>query len=160
MMNQKREAEIWNRVMTASAESPCMPKSKPQDCLTAEQVMELLVGEQADACTYRTLAGRVKGSLRQQLLQLAQEEQGHYRKLEAVYYLMTGERPCPDRPKVPCISCTNEELRRRYEGEVEGARRYHCLAESAGSFESVMHCLGHDEERHSRVILQLLQMCL
>lgn len=160
MMNQKREAEVWNRVMAASAESPCMPKAKPQDCLTAEQVMELLEAEQAAACTYRVLAARVKGEVRRQLQQLSREEQGHYRKLEAVYYLMTGRRPCPDRPKAPCVACTNEELRRRYEGEVEDARKYHCLAEKAGSFAQVFHSLGHDEERHSRVILHLLQMCL
>ena len=160
MMNQKREAEVWNRVMFASAECACLPKAESRDQLCPEQVMELLVHELEDACTYRTLAGRVKGEVRQQLLKLAREEEGHYRKLEAVYYLMTGRRPCPDRPKAPCVSCTNEELRRRYEGEVEGARQYHCLAKNAGSFESVMHCLGHDEERHSRVILHLLQMCL
>ena len=28
MMNQKREAEVWERVMAASAQSPCPPQSQ------------------------------------------------------------------------------------------------------------------------------------
>ena len=113
-----------------------------------------------DACTYQTLAMRVKKHARQRLMQLAQEERRHYRKLEAVYYLMTGQRPCPDRPRTPCMACTNEELRKRYREEVKGAEKYHALAEQAGSFASVLHCLGSEEERHSRMILELLQDCL
>ena len=157
MMSQKREAEVWNRVMAAAAESPCVPK---QTELTPSQVMELLEGELLDACTYRVLAERTKKDVRRCLLQLYQEERRHYRKLEAVYYLMTGSRPCPDRPKKPCVACTNEELRKRYTAEVEGGKHYHCLAEKAGSFACVFHTLGNDEERHARMILELLQKCL
>ena len=158
-MNGKREAEVWQRVMAASAECD-FPKRKDDDGLTAQQIMELLEGELCDVCTYQTLAMRVKKDLRRCLLQLAQEERQHYRKLEAVYYLLTGQRPCPDRPKAPCVACLNEELRKRYREEVAGAEKYHCLAEKAGSFASVFHCLGHEEERHSRMILELLQQCL
>lgn len=158
-MNCKREAEVWQRVMAASTECD-LPKRKDDDGLTVQQIMELLEGELCDACTYQTLAMRVKKDLRRCLLQLAQEERQHYRKLEAVYYLMTGQRPCPDRPKAPCVACLNEELRKRYREEVAGAEKYHCLAEKAGSFATVFHCLGHEEERHSRRILELLQQCL
>lgn len=159
-MNSKREAAVWERVMAASAECP-MPAVRQQESgITAQQVLELLQGELADACTYRVLAGRVKKDLRRCLLQLAQEEQRHSRQLEAVYYLMTGQRPCPDRPKPPCMACTNEELRKRYKEEVEGAARYHELAACAGSFEPLFHCLGHAEERHAGMILELLQRCL
>ena len=160
MMNQKREAEVWNRVLSASAEAPCCAPKKEQMNLTCQQVMELLEQELMDACTYKVLAMRVKKSIRQTLMCLAQEERRHYRKLEAVYYLMTGKRPCPDRPKAPCVACTNEELRKRYEEEVRGAAVYHGLANCAGSFESVFHCLGHEEERHAQTILNLLQKCL
>ena len=158
-MNGKREAEVWQRVMAASAECP-MPAGKTENGLNAQQVMELLQGELMDACTYQTLAMRVKKDVRRCLLQLAQEERRHYRKLEAVYYLMTGHRPCPDRPKAPCVACLNEELRKRYGEEVAGAEKYHCLAEKAGSFSAVFHCLGNEEMCHSRRILELLQHCL
>lgn len=160
MMNPKREAEVWNRVMSASAEAPCCSRPKEQMSLTCEQVMELLEEELADACTYRTLAMRVKRPVRQTLLQLAAEEQEHYRMLEAVYYIMTGRRPCPDRPKAPCVACTNEELRKRYADEVKGGALYHKLAECAGSFAPVFHCLGHGEDRHAKMVLCLLQKCL
>lgn len=158
-MNCKREAEVWQRVMAASAECP-MPAPQMETGMTARQVMELLEGELSDACTYQTLAMRVRKDLRRCLMQLAQEERQHYRKLEAVYYLMTGQRPCPDRPKAPCVACLNEELRKRYGEEVAGAEKYHCLADKAGSFAAVFHCLGHEEERHSRRILEVLQQCL
>ena len=160
MINHQREAEVWERVMAASAQCPVPAKPAVPAELTAEQVMELLQQELMDACTYRVLAGRVRKELRRCLLQLAREEQLHYRKLEAVYYLMTGKRPCPDRPKAPCVACTNEELRKRYEEEVEGAAVYHGLTNCAGSFATVFHCLGHEEERHAQTILNLLQKCL
>ena len=160
MMSQKREAEVWKRVMAASAESPCTQMKQMENCLTECQLMELLEQELLDACTYQVLAGRTKKEIRRCLMQLAQEERRHYRKLEAVYYLMTGRRPCPDRPKMPRVACTNEELRDRYQKEIEGAKQYHCLAEKAGSFACVFHCLGSDEERHARMILELLQRCL
>lgn len=172
MISKTREAEVWRRVMECSAEAPvpskphakCKPEhhheSGKDSCLTPAQVMELLEQELMDACTYQTLAMRVKKDLRKILLQLVQEERRHYRKLEAVYYLMTGTRPCPDRPKAPCVACTNEALRARYHEEVEGAARLHKLAECAGSFAPVFHCLGCEEERHAQMILCLLQRCL
>ena len=161
MMNKHREAEVWRRVMAESADAPaCEPEKQPDNCLTPCQVMELLEDELMDACTYQVLANRTKKNVRQTLMQLAREEQMHYRKLEAVYYLMTGSRPCPDRPKTPRVACTNEELRKRYQAEIEGAQRYCCLAEKAGSFAPVFRCLSRDEERHAHMILCLLEKCL
>ena len=159
-MNPLREEAVWKRVMAAAEEAPDCCDGVPLRSLTDRRVLELLEGELADACTYRVLAGRMKQQARQCLLQLAAEEQRHYRKLEAVYYLMTGARPCPDRPKAPCVACTNEELRQRYKLETEGARTYGCLAEQAGPFAEVFHCLAHDEARHAAMILRLLEQCL
>ena len=161
-MNKMREEAVWQRVMAACEEGPAPKKPCPKtdQCLTPEQVMELLERALLDACTYRTLAGRVRKEVRRSLLQLAQEEQQQVRKLEAVYYLMTGHRPCPDRPKAPCVACTNEELRKRYQLEVESAARYCRLAEHAGSFAEVFHCLSRQERCHAQQILNLLQRCL
>jgi len=163
MMSKSREEAVWQRVMAMSAEAPEMaaPRRAGADKeLTEAQVLELLKEELEAACTYRVLAQRTKGNLRRCLLELARAEQQHSRKLEAVYYLMTGRRPCPDRPKAPCVSCLNEELRKRYDEEVKGAARYHKLAEKAGSFAQTVHCLGLEEEHHGQIILKLLEMCL
>ena len=166
MMSKTREEAVWKRVMAMSSEAPetqpPRPAQKPQQAkgLMPEQVMELLKDELADACTYQTLAAKARGEARRCLQRLSMEERQHYRKLEAVYYLMTGQRPCPDRPKAPCVACLNEELRKRYEEELAGAARYDRLAQTAGSFSTVFHCLSHAEERHAQVILNLLQMCL
>ncbi len=159
MTNQKREAQVWERVMAASAQAPCC-KPAEENMLTPEQVMELLLGEQMAACTYGVLAARVKGETRRCLMELMHREKAHYRKLEAIYYLMTGRRPCPDQPKAPCVSCTNEELRRVYADEVAAAAKYHCLAAKAGSFAPQFHELGHEEETHAAKILSLLEYCL
>ena len=160
MMNQARESEVWQRVMAASAEAPAACKPKGPNTLTAEQVMELLCDELSDACTYDVLAGRVRGQAQQKLRELARSERRHYGKLEAVYYLMTGKKPCPDRPKPPCVACMTEELRSRYQAEVTGAGRYKCLAERAGSFQKTFLELACEEEHHAEVILQVLQTCL
>ena len=163
MMSKTREEAVWKRVMALSAEAPepvCRPQPRQTQGLSQEQVLELLAGELEDACTYRTLAGRTSGQVRKCLLELAREEQRHARHMETVYYLMTGRRPCPDRPKAPCVACLNEELRQRYEMEIEGAAHYHCLAEQAGSFSQLLHCIALEEERHGRMILHLLEQCL
>ena len=159
MMSKTREEAVWKRVMELSAQAP-EPRTEPENGLTQARVLELLCGELASACTYRTLAARAGGQVRKCLQQLAREELQHARHLETVYYLMTGRKPCPDRPKPPCVACLNEELRRRYEQEIAGAARYHGLAERAGSFSCLMHAMAREEEGHGRRILQLLELCL
>ena len=158
MMSKTREEAVWKRVM-AAAESHPLP-TVPRPGLTAARLLELLQWEALDACTYKTLACRMNGQGRKCLLQLAREEQRHARQLETVIYLMTGSRPCPDRPKAPCVACTNEELRKRYQAEVDGAADLHKLADHAGSFAELFHTMAMDEERHAAMILHLLQMCL
>lgn len=160
MLDARKEQEVWKRVMEVSAQAPACCRPGPKQSITSEQVMELLCGELADAAVYEALSCRVRSQARQKLLMLAGQERQHFAKLEAVYYLMTGKKPCPDRPKCPCIACTNEELRERYIHEVEGAEKYRCLAEKAGSFAKVFKELACDEEHHAQTVLKILQSCL
>ena len=160
MMNQLREEAVWKRVMAAAAEAPDHCDLPGESELTASQVLELLEGTLADAVTYKTLAARAAKRVRQCLLQLAREEQVQYRKLEAVYYLMTGVRPCPARPGAPCVACLNEELRKRYRRETASAKIYDCLAAKAGSYAGVFRCLAAEETRHAAMLLRLLERCV
>jgi len=160
MMDHKREQEVWQRVMAMSAEAPRCDKAVSKQNLTAEQIMELLCGELANAATYEALACRVRGQVKQKLMVLAGQERQHAKKLAAIYYVMTGKKPCPDRPKCSCIACTNEELRERYIEETAGAEKYCCLAEKAGSFGDLFRELASDETRHAQTILNLLHQCL
>ncbi|MBQ9967660.1 MAG: ferritin-like domain-containing protein [Oscillospiraceae bacterium] len=160
MLDQKREQAVWQRVMDLSAQAPACCKIAKTEAVTAEQIMELLCSELSDAATYEALSCRVCGQARQMLLKLAMEERQHAGKLETVYYLMTGKKPCPDRPKRPCIACTTEELRERYIQEVKGAERYKALAEKAGSFSKVFRELACEEEHHAQKVLTVLQSCL
>ena len=88
------------------------------------------------------------------------EAQEIAKKLETVYYLMTGTKACPDRPKRPCIACTNEALRERYIHEGKGEESYKALAEKAGSFSKLLMELACDEEHHAQKLLGVLQTCL
>ena len=161
MMSKTREDAVWKRVMALSAEAPELPERPcANGTLTEAQVLELLMGELTDSCTYSVLARRAQGDLRRCLQELARQERQHARKLEAVYYLMTGRKPCPDRPKAPCVACLNEELRKRHGEEIKAAARYHALADKAGAFAQTFQCLALEEERHSRTILRLLERWL
>lgn len=160
MMDQRREQEVWQRVMAMSAEAPRCDKPVSKQSLTAEQVMELLCGELEDAAFYEALSCRIGGKLGQRLLTIAAQERKHAKKLSAIYYLMTGKKPCPDKPKCPCIACTNEALRERYIEETKGAEHYCHLAEKAGSFCELFRELACEESRHAQMILHLLQYCL
>ena len=160
MIDHKREQEVWQRVMAASAEAPACCKQIGKQTVTTEQVMELLCKELADAVTYEALACRVRGQTRQSFLQLANWERQHAKKLSVVYYLMSGKKPCPDKPKTPCIACTNEELRERYIAETKGAELYCSLAEKAGTFAGVFRELACEEEKHAAIVLKLLQQSL
>ncbi|MBP3634822.1 MAG: hypothetical protein J6J43_09655 [Oscillospiraceae bacterium] len=160
MVSKAREAEVWSRVMAASAQAPESCNPKPRSTLTSAQVMELLEQELCDKVTCEALACRTHGAARQKLMFLARQEGEHYKKLEAIYYLLTGEKPCPDRPKQPCIACLSEELRRRWQQETKSAHTYHCLAEKTGDFASEFHVLGSEEEKHAQLLVQILQTCL
>ena len=160
MVDQKREQEVWQRVMELSAQAPARCKMARPETVTAPEIMEKLVGELEDSKVYEALACRVRGDTRRYFLMLAAQERRHYDRLETVYYLMTGKKPCPDRPKRPCIACTNEALRERYIHENEGAAGYSALAKKGGSFAKVFLELAHDEEAHAQKVLDILQACL
>lgn len=155
-MNSNREEAVWQRVLAASEEG----SPRQSQTLTAAQVLELLEQTLLEQSTYRTLSARVGKGPRTLLRQLAREQAGQSRRLEAVYYLMTGTRPCPDRPKGPCVACTNEELRKAYDRAVEAAARCGGLAESAGSFAPVFRQLSRAASRRAGVLLRLLEQCL
>lgn len=160
MLDQKREQEVWQRVMDLSAQAPACCKLPKRETVTEAEIMKKLEGELEDAMIYEQLSCRVHGRARQTLLQLAMQERQHAKKLETVYYLMTGKKPCPDRPKRPCIACTNEALRERYIQEGKGSESYKALAEKAGSFSKLLLELACDEEHHAQKLLGVLQACL
>lgn len=156
MISRTREAEVWQRVLAASGEAP-----KPAyGSLTPARVLQLREDELRDAHTYRSLAGRAPRDIRQSLLRLSEEERQHARRLEAVYYVMTGKRPAAGRQDTPKTGNLLEDLRSRYREETAGAAEYRRLAEQADSFAPLFRELGDDEERHAGTILRLLQQTL
>lgn len=148
----RKEERVWNRVM---ATEEC--HAQAPDCLNEGKVLELIIDELRDCGTYRSLAKAMRGCDKGILMGLAEEEACHARKLSAVYFLMTGRKACPDRPKIPCITCINTSLRQRYQDELHGHAEYLRLSKCAGEFSCVMAELAKDELCHSQKILCLLK---
>ena len=158
MIDRTREKEVWSRVMSASAGAPMPPQQAVtrSSGLTEDRLRQFLADEAEDAHTYRTLAARTQGNARRTLEQLSQEEQGHYRKLGAVGYLLLGRKLTADRPEAARIDNVPEALRSQYRQELEGAARYRDAAKLAGDYEPLFLELAEDETRHSQTILRLL----
>ena len=77
-----------------------------------EAALALCTAQLGAACTYRTLAARARGCVRQSLARLAEGKCREARRLAAVYFMMTGTKPCPKRSAAPAArsavqrSCT------------------------------------------------------
>ena len=94
------------------------------------------------------------------LREIAAEEEGHARRLMAVYYMITGQcyRPNISTGRVE-IPAWCELLRRRYHAETCGGRHYQQAAQETQDV-----CLSHslaqlsaDEYRHAAQLLRLLE---
>lgn len=133
----------------------------------AEEMLGVIQGfieeELEDCCYYQAFARQAPSWARQHLREIAAAENGHARRLMAVYYLITGS--CY-RPSVSCGRiCVGEwcaALRQRYHAEACGGLNYAraqdgttdpCLGELLGQ-------LSADEYRHAQILLEMLQRSL
>ena len=165
-MNPKQEQRVWSRVMGVQTACTRLAQRENQEgardipVLDAESLMELYTAQLRAACTYRTLANMARGCVRQTLMRLTEEKRGHARRIEAMYYIQTGQKPCPDQPKTPCVSCLNEALRQAYREEQCAAELYRRYAKNAGDFACVLEQLAQEACRHAQMLLGALQVSL
>ena len=75
MMDQKREQEVWKRVMEVSAQAPECCKMTKKEPTAAEQVVELLQLQKRQRELYEELAKHLQNPARQKLLYIAKQEQ-------------------------------------------------------------------------------------
>lgn len=144
----QKETRVWERIRT--------PQCQNRGADAAE-IAKIVCAEMADACFYRALAAALPAKERRCLLEIAQDENKHAKTLSAIYFLLQGQRLCPERPPRFCPSCLTEELRKRWREELAAAERYEKLAGQMPEFASTFRCLAADEKRHAQMILCLLQ---
>ncbi len=75
-------------------------------------------------------------------VRLAESRRCDGKRLSALYFVMTGLKACPDRPKLPCVSCLNEALRQAYREERCTAELYSRYAANAGEYACTLEQLG------------------
>lgn len=151
---------VWNRVMAGDRGAVETCPTAPPQCpatITEEELLELMQDEKNDCATYRYLSCKSSGAEAKTLKELSAEEAGHFKKLHALYYILTGQCVCLEPAKPACTACLAVSLRERYEGELAGARAYEEAAVKWPDMAHVFHCLAADERAHSQKIVCLLQ---
>ena len=126
----------------------------------AEAALELYTAQLRAAATYRCLAEMARGRVRQALMQLAEGKRCEARRLAAVYFVMTGRKPCPDRPKPPCVSCLNEALRQAYQEELCAAELYRRYAARAGAHACLLERMAERACENAQLLLCTLEQSL
>ena len=114
------------------AQESQLPGAEPNPCCMGSEARELLAvlegyieEELEDRRRYLALSRQAPSWARQTLRDMAEEENGHARRLMAARYLITGQ---PYRPNLVCgVFCPGrwaEELRRSYHEEACGGLNY------------------------------------
>ncbi|MFR7894273.1 MAG: ferritin family protein [Dysosmobacter sp.] len=119
--------------------------------------------ELEDRRRYLALSRQAPSWARQTLRDMAEEENGHARRLMAARYLITGQ---PYRPNLVCgVFCPGrwaEELRRSYHEEVCGGLNYARTADGTTDvcLVKLLNELSEDEYRHAERLMTLLERSL
>ncbi len=133
---------VWNRVMQQDR--------APEALSLEESLREMIAGEHTDHVTYLA-AARCAGRHAATLRQIAMQEDCHGRRLQALYYLLTGECYAPEvAPR--CEGSLCETLRARFAVELEGAKRYRAAAERWPEHRRLFQELAAQEENHGRIL--------
>lgn len=148
--DKEKTREIWKRVLSDEEPAEC-------HAMDSEQLRKMIEIEKTDACIYRMLARCASGSNADCLRRMAQEEAGHARKLEALFYLWTGKRACAVSGTLPRFRSLAEALRLRHPMELTGAEKYREAAAQLPEFQDLFLRLSEEEARHAAQVLCMLQ---
>ena len=152
------------------AQESLLPGAEPNPCCMGSEAMELLAvlegyieEELEDRRRYLALSRQAPSWARQTLRDMAEEENGHARRLMAARYLITGQ---PYRPNLVCgVFCPGrwaEELRRSYHEEACSGLNYARTADGTTDvcLVKLLNELSEDEYRHAERLMALLERSL
>jgi len=151
--DKEKTREIWKRVLGEEESCDCR-------AFDSELLREMIAEEKTSACAYRALARCAGGQSREQLCRFAEQALCHARKLDAIYYLWTGERACVTSGEVPRFRCLPEGLREMHGRETVSAARCHRTAEELPDHAEVFHAAAREKTCRAEALLRLLQCCL
>lgn len=147
-----------------------LPGAERNPCCMGSAAMEMLgvltgfvEEELEDRRQYMALAQKAPAWAKQRLREMAAEEEGHARRLMAVYYLITGECFRPRLSCDPvCVGAWCASLRERYHAEACGGLNYARAAEGTVDtcLQKLLEALSADEYRHASALLQMLERSL
>lgn len=143
-----------------SADVCCMGTAAQEDI---DVIRGFIEEELSDRRSYLACAASAPTSAARQLMRrLAAEEGGHARRLMGVHYLITGQNysaavPLP--ANIPCTGSWREVLRLRYHEESCSGLNYRRASEETADecLSEILLELSHDEYRHARQLLCLLE---
>ena len=143
-----------------SADVCCMGTAAQEDI---DVIRGFIEEELSDRRSYLACAASAPTPAARQLMRrLAAEEGGHARRLMGVHYLITGQNysaavPLP--ANIPCTGSWREVLRLRYHEESCSGLNYRRASEETTDecLSEILLELSHDEYRHARQLLCLLE---
>ena len=150
-IDPKLQSAVWNRVLGAEQDA-----QEGETVVTAEEVLAWMQVEK-DACArYRYLSCKTCGQESAQLRKMAETELCHFRKLHAMYYLLTGHCVQVQAARAECTTCVSEALRAAYQGERQAKRLYEQAAERWPAMADEFYTMAADEDCHSKHIRSMI----
>ena len=151
--------EVWKRVTAAgpTAEEKA-PKEAPSGPSSEEETLKRLIEDEIRDAAYYTFASRMfQGKARTMLLYHAADEKRHARRLQAEYFIRTGESYAPSCVCEPTADRMTS-LRAALLREQAGAAAYQSAAErtAAPELREVYLHNAADEQRHAREDRELI----
>ena len=131
--------KVWQRVGLTSPESDCA------------QLLALITRKSAAQQSYCALSSRGKT-----YQCLARQTARQIKKLQAIYFVLTGKtapHPCPRREPVCFTPCF---LRQLIENAQADARRLRELAQQFTAYRSPLLCMAQEDDRAAQVLLTCL----
>ncbi|MBQ3356904.1 MAG: hypothetical protein IJG45_07335 [Oscillospiraceae bacterium] len=155
-INPKKARAVWQRVLQAKHEQPPMPRPErpplPEQPSEAE-LLQWLAEIAALARGYRSMnAGRRTPQLRA----MAAEEQGHYRQLAALFFLLYGRRPQVLSGAAPGRRSLAAGLRDAYAAEQNAVRQWREAATRYPAQRELFEDFIRDDRRHAEQLRRMM----
>lgn len=119
--------EVWRRILPELEPYPELRRQtqNAEKSLTDRDILGFIESEWSDRWLYQALSRKARSKAEMRCLAAMGASEGcHGKKLEAVYFLLTGKRPCVHRPSQPTICSFSDTLRQRYYDELKQQQEY------------------------------------
>ena len=146
---------VWDRVLCADG-SPAQGNTPETEEMRMGRFMD---GEAQSEAAYRMLCRRWQQNRCGAVFsRIAREEAEHMTRLQAAYYLVTGDSYTPKKPE-PVETSLPEALRAMWLGENAAASAYRTAAETAENpaIAEMYRCLAEDEARHAMDLFTMIR---